>query len=79
MKQGVSNMTKLNISELSDEELVTINNRIVKEATELGVKLESENDLESRELGLKSLRDLVELQQDYQKEIDLRASKYSEG
>ncbi|SFC87607.1 hypothetical protein [Pseudoalteromonas denitrificans] len=72
-------MTKLNISELSDEELVTINNRIVKEATELGVKLESENDLESRELGLKSLRDLVELQQDYQKEIDLRASKYSEG
>ncbi|ASG05343.1 hypothetical protein ABMX80_22470 [Vibrio vulnificus] len=57
---------------LSDEELVILNNILVKEIINLKAQLDEVDDSDTLKIGNKSLRGLIEMYQSYQKEIGKR-------
>ncbi|EGR5563485.1 hypothetical protein CES77_00320 [Vibrio cholerae] len=57
---------------LSDEELVILNNILVKEIINLKAQLDEVEDSDTLKIGNKSLRGLIEMYQSYQDEIGKR-------
>ncbi|NOH70670.1 hypothetical protein F0225_04835 [Vibrio pectenicida] len=60
------------VMSLSDEELVILNNILVKEIISLKAKLDEVEDSGTLKIGNKSLKGLIEMYQSYQEEIGKR-------